>query len=260
MRIAIIGAGKMGSALIKSLKKEHTIKISDIDEAKHKKHSGVIASSRNIDSVKGSDVIILAVKPQSIISVLNEIKEIIKNKQLIISIAAGISIKTIEKILGKVPVIRAMPNTPFMIGEGMTGLFSGRYADSRHRKIADKIFKKMGKAIWVKKENDINAVTALSGSGPAYVYYFIESMMKAGREVGLNEDIINTLVKQTFKGAIALLEETGLHPKDLRIQVTSPKGTTEKAIKVFEEKKIEKIIEKAILAAYERAIELSRLY
>lgn len=245
-RIAIIGAGNMGSAIAKRIEKKYRIIVSDIDPNKLRK----LNIRDNVKAVRGADIIILAVKPQNMDAVLDEIKGVNK---LVISIAAGIKTRKIEEKLGRVPVIRVMPNTPLLAGMGMSALCRGRYAGLRHIRIADRIFSSMGKVILV-KEKQMDAVTAISGSGPAYVYLFIESLIKSAIGLGLSKD----MVIQTLKGALGLLEKTGKSPEELRKQVTSPGGTTEAALKVFQREGFTRIIDKAIRAACKRSRELSR--
>lgn len=248
-RIAIIGAGNMGSAIAKRIEKKYRIIVSDIDPNKLRK----LNIRDNIKAVRGADIIILAVKPQDMDAVLNEIKGAVRPSQLVISIAAGIKTRRIEDRLGRVPVIRVMPNTPLLVGMGMSALCRGRYAGLKHIRIADRIFSSMGKVLLV-KEKQMDAVTAISGSGPAYVYLFIESLIKSAIGLGLSKDI----VIQTLKGALGLLEKTGKSPEELRKQVTSPGGTTEAALKVFQKEGFTRIIDKAIRAARKRSGELSR--
>lgn len=245
-KVAIIGAGNMGSAIMKRIKKKYRIIVSDTDPNKLKG----LNIRDNKKAVMDSDIIILAIKPQNMDAVLDEIKG--TNKP-VISIAAGITTRRIEKKLGKVPVIRVMPNTPLLVGMGMSAICLGRYAKDRHIRLADKIFSSMGKVV-ITKESVMDAVTAISGSGPAYVYLFIESLIRSARGLGLSKE----LVLQTLKGAIVLLEKTGKSPEELRKQVTSPGGTTEAALKVFQKEGFSRIIDKAVNAACKRAKELSR--
>lgn len=250
-RIAVIGAGNMGSAIIKGIRKKYRITVSDIDQNKLRG----LNIKDNRKAVKDVDIIVLAIKPQNMAPVLEEIKGIVKPSQLVISIAAGIKTRKIENRLGKIPVVRVMPNMPLLVGMGIGALCRGRYAKYSHIKDAGRIFPGF---IFIKKESLMDAVTAISGSGPAYVYLFIESLIKSAVRLGLSKDDAETLVYQTLKGAIALLEKSGKPPEELRRQVTSPGGTTEAALKVFQKKGFSKIIEKAVNAACKRAKELSK--
>lgn len=253
-KIAIIGAGNMGSAIIKGIGKRYKIIVSDSDPNKLRG----LNIKNNIKAVKGAGIIILAIKPQNMDTVLKEIAGKVTPKQMVISIAAGITTKKIEDSLGRISVIRVMPNIPLLVGMGMIVLCCGRYTKPVHIRDAKRIFSGMGKVISVKKEQLMDAVTAISGSGPAYVYLFIESLIKSAIKLGLTKDDAETLVLKTLKGAIGLLEKTGKTPEELRRRVTSPGGTTEAALKVFQKQGFSKIIEKATNAACRRAKELSR--
>lgn len=248
-KIAIIGAGNMGGAIIKGIGRRYRVVVSDVDKNKLKR----LNIRDNKKAVRGADIIILAIKPQNMDSVLDEMKDAVKPSQLVISIAAGIKTRKIENKLGKIPVVRVMPNTPLLVGMGMSALCKGRYARLRHIGIANRIFSSMGKVIAV-KEKQMDAVTAVSGSGPAYVYLFTESLIKSAVALGAPKGI----VMQTLKGAVALLEKTGKSPEELRKQVTSPGGTTEAALKVFQKEGFAKIIDKAVRAACKRSKGLSR--
>lgn len=248
-RIAIIGAGNMGSAIVKGIGEKYRIIVSDIDSYKLRG----LNIRDNVKAIRGADIIVLAVKPQNMDTVLEEIKGAVKPNQLVISIAAGIKTRKIENKLGRIPVVRVMPNTPLLVGMGMSALCAGRYARLRHIRIVDRIFSSMGKVIAV-KEKQMDAITAISGSGPAYIYLFIESLIKSAVGLGAPRDI----VIQTLKGAIALLEKTGKSPEELRSQVTSPGGTTEAALNVFKKEGFTRIIDKAIRAACKKSGELSR--
>lgn len=253
-KIAVIGAGNMGKAIIKGIKGRYKITASDVNKNKLK-GLGVSTTTDNSTAVKNADIIILAIKPQNMNFVLNEIKNIVNPKQLIISIAAGISTGRIENKLGRIPVIRVMPNMPLLVGMGISALCKGRYAKSVHLKDAGKIFSSI---VYIKKEALMDAVTAISGSGPAYVYLFIESLIKSAMDLGINKNTAAALVLQTLKGSVALLEKSKKSPEELRRQVTSPGGTTEAALKVFEKREFDKLINEAIGAAYTRSRELSR--
>lgn len=251
-KVAIIGAGNMGSAIVEGIWKKYRIVVSDVDKNKLKRFN----IGNNIKAVRNADMIILAVKPQNMDSVLNEIKGVVNSNQLVVSIAAGIKTRRIEGILGKVPVVRVMPNTPLLVGMGMSAICHGRYAKSKHLRDVDRIFSTLGKVLYI-KEPLMDAVTAVSGSGPAYVYLFIESLIKSASGLGLTKKDAETLVLQTLKGALALLEKSRKPPEELRRQVTSPGGTTEAALKIFQKKRFDKIICKALNSAFNRAGELT---
>jgi pyrroline-5-carboxylate reductase len=256
-KIAVIGAGNMGRAIINGLKGKYKIIVSDPDVSKLKDLPAMIAEN-NCSAVAAADIVLLAVKPQTMDLVLKEIKMVINSKQLVITIAAGIKTKKIEDKLGRCPVVRVMPNTPSLIGMGMSALYGGKFAKTAHVKETNTIFSSIGKTIIIKNEGLMDAITAISGSGPAYVYLFVESLMRAGTKLGLKQNIAEKLVLETFKGSIALLEQSGKCPEELRRQVTSPGGTTEAALKVFEKKVFHDIVHLAVLSAHNRSRELSK--
>ena len=258
-KIAVIGAGNMGEAIIMGIASKSVI-ASDTrkDRLTKLKHSLKIkVTSNNRDAVRKADIIILAIKPQDMDAVLLDIACAVTSKKLVVSIAAGITTKKIEKALsGKIAVIRVMPNTPALVGMGMSVICPGKYAKSKHVRIASRIFSAMGEIIVIKKERLMDAVTAVSGSGPAYVYLFIESLVKSAKKVGLSKTVAEELVLQTLKGAVELLDKTGKTPFELRRQVTSPGGTTQAALKVFQKKGFQKLIESAVSSACRRSKEL----
>jgi len=270
-KIAVIGAGNMGGAIIKGIKnakshlphhvkkKVYEIIASDIDKKKLKRLK-VFTAKTNKEAIETADIIILAIKPQNIDKLLHEIKNITRSSQLIISIAAGITTKKIEKaLIRNIPVVRVMPNTPALVGMGMSVLCPGKYAEARHLQTAKRIFSSMGKVEIVKREKLMDAVTAVSGSGPAYVYLFIESIINSALKMGLSKESAKKLVVQTIKGSIKLLEDTNKEPETLRRQVTSPGGTTEAALRVFKKKQFQKIINIGILSAEKKSRELTRI-
>ena len=206
---------------------------------------------------KGCNVIFLAVKPQDLADVLNELKQTIQPETVVISIAAGKTIKFIEdQLQTNNPVIRAMPNTPAQIGKGISAIAAGAKVSSDELKIATELFLTTGEVVVV-TEDKIDAVTALSGSGPAYFFYFIEAMVKAGVELGLTDEIATKLAIETISGSAAMLKESNLDAATLRKNVTSPKGTTAAALEVFSNSDLENIILKAMSAAKNRAQELA---
>ncbi|HAW49662.1 TPA: pyrroline-5-carboxylate reductase [bacterium] len=256
MKIGVIGSGNMGSAIVDGLLKEgYDVIASDIVEEK----LSVLkckTTRDNLDILKSVDTVILAVKPQVIKGVLEEIKEEVKS-HLIISIAGGIKIEAIEEILGNKRVIRVMPNTPSLIGKGISAIAKGKYASDSDMDKANEIFSAIGDVVTV-DESLMDSITALSGSGPAYVFLFIDALISVGVRMGLSRDVSEKLVLSTISGSIALLKETGKHPLVLRDMVTSPGGTTVAAIEVMEKKNFSGIIWEAILSAEKRAKELGK--
>lgn len=258
--IGIIGAGNMGEAIFTACRKSFFVRLAETCP----KRQSHLRQKHKIDTypldrlVQKSSILILAVKPQDFDQVLNELKRHIKKHHLVISIAAGITTKYIEKKLGdRVRVIRTMPNLPAVIGQGVTAISKGTYASRSDLKNACAIFEKLGKVLIV-NETLINAVTATSGSGPGYVYFLMEKMIEAAQKAGLTEDMATQLVIETFLGSVNLLKAHGAAPKALREKVTSKGGTTHAALEVFSKRKVGKIFHHAISAAVKRAHKLSR--
>lgn len=265
--IGFIGAGNMAQALINGIIESGQfapadVLVSDISNDRLillVKKYGVIAVSNNTDIAKKADIIVLSVKPQVMSGVLGEIKDSIKEKSVVISIAAGVTVAAISKHLGNVQIIRVMPNTPALVSEGMSGLYSPNASDNTMQNALE-IFNGIGKAVIVDKEDLIDAVTAVSGSGPAYFFLVMEEMIKSAKKLGLAEDIATELVLQTAKGASILAEIAQLNgesAEELRRKVTSPGGTTEAAINTFKNGGINVLVEKALTAAYDKSKELS---
>ncbi len=241
--IGIIGVGNMGNAIASHIK--GNILLSD----KNKR------ISNNITVAKRSNIIILAVKPQDIAEVLKEIKPYAKEK-LIISIAAGVTTSSIEKVLGRARVIRAMPNMPAMVGKGVSAITRGRFAKPNDLKTAFGIFLKVGDVAEV-KESVMDAVTAVSGSGPAYYFLFTHLLAKAGEANGLEKGLAMKLAKATFIGAAELASRENLSMEEFVKKVASKGGTTEAALKVFKSKRLEGIIKQAVKSASLKSRSLS---
>jgi pyrroline-5-carboxylate reductase len=263
-KIGIIGGGNMGGAIIKGvinakLFLPSDINIYDIDKEKCdklKKDFNLTPSPSLENIIKTSGPILLAVKPQDITKLLKDISQFITSKHLIISIAAGISTSFISDHLKKdIPIIRVMPNTPALIGKGMSVLSKGAYANDQHIEIAQNIFRVLGETV-ILEEGLQDAVTAISGSGPAYFFLMIESLINSAIEAGIPKETAKLLVIQTALGASSLAKASPDTPEKLRQKVTSPGGTTEAALKVFKTEKFEEIIRKAVQAAIKRAKEL----
>ena len=264
-RVVFIGCGNMGSALISGilgsgLISKDKVLATDIRPKRLeyiREKEGVSTTEDNREAVEKSDIIVLAVKPQVIGRVLSEIKDVVTENKIIISIAAGITTGFIEKVLEKeVPVVRVMPNTPALVRTSASGLSSGKYAGEQEEIIAEQMMSRVGIVVKV-PEQMLDAVTALSGSGPAYIFYVIESLIEAGTEMGLSEDDVRKLVEQTVLGAVRMVMDTGESPQVLRARVTSPGGTTETALKYLEEKGFQKILITAVKEAAIRSKELS---
>jgi pyrroline-5-carboxylate reductase len=264
--LGFIGAGNMASALIKGLlesgvyDREHIL-AADKDENALKRVSagfGVKCHPSNRKVASESFIVVLAVKPQHIQEALEEMKEAITDHHLIISIAAGIPLRMIRKIMGKnIPLIRVMPNTPAVVQKGVSALAAGDLATIEHMSIARTIFGAVGETVEV-EETLMDAVTALSGSGPGYVFRIMECMVEAGVGLGLKEETALNLVVQTFLGAAHLAKASDDSLPELRRKVTSPGGTTAAGLAVLEEKGLREMIIGAVGAACARSLELGK--
>ena len=264
--IGFIGAGNMGEALIKGLlasKKMNAGQILVADKVKERlayitEHYEVKVFTKNFEVVKGADIIILAVKPNDMKSVLEEIGPDLHKDKLLISIAAGITMDFIlQNLPHSIPLIRVMPNTPALVLEGAIGLCPGQTVSKEARDIAVAIFEAVGKVVVIENEELMDAVTGLSGSGPAYVFLFLEALSDAGVRVGLTRKTANLLATQTVLGAAKLALESGKHFGELKDMVTSPGGTTISGLEKLEEGSLRSTIIKAVEAATKRAKELS---
>ncbi|MBC2716788.1 MAG: pyrroline-5-carboxylate reductase [Desulfobacteraceae bacterium] len=277
-KIGFIGAGNMGQAMIGALIKSKCSVPSDLfvcDVVKKqtdilKKTYGITVLTDNGAVIDACDVIIFAVKPQSVEQVLSELKDAavfkkISGKKIFISIAAGTPIKKFENYIydaiendrkRQMPILRVMPNTPALVLSGMSGLCANSYATSEHIEIAKTILTSMGKVIEC-RESDMDAVTAVSGSGPAYCFYLVEAMIEAGVKLGISPEDAAVMTAATLKGSLILLEKQKISAEELRKKVTSPGGTTEAAIKVLEDNSVKQIITQAVIAAAQRSKELS---
>lgn len=266
-KIAIIGVGKMGETLLNSMIKNNLIKKENLTgstaQEEHAKEINKKYSVRtyidNKEMVLGKDIIIFAIKPQMMKKVISEIKKVVTEKQLIISIAAATSTQFIEDCLGgNIPVIRAMPNTPALINEGMTVICPGRYVDKNHIQMAMGIFGAVGLVEVIHREELMDVVTALSGSGPAYTYIIIESLTEGGLRMGLPRELAQKLTAQSLLGAAKMVLKTGMHPALLKGDVTTPAGVTVDGLMELEDGGIRVALIKAVSRATEKSKELSR--
>ena len=263
--IGFIGAGNMAYALIKGLLNNgfdaNQINISDPNEELLRNRESelkVSTYSDNASLLSNSDVIFFAVKPQVLSNVCLELKGIVKSKHLFVSIVAGIRSSDINRWLGgNFALIRTMPNTPALFQSGVTGLFANKVVDNDQKSLVESILSSVGECFWVNEEKLIDAITAISGSGPAYFFLLMESMKQAGMALGLDEETANSLSIQTAYGASLMANKTGKDSRTLRAEVTSPNGTTQSAIESFQDQNFEGIVANATRAAYDRARELS---
>lgn len=264
-RIGFIGAGMMAEAIARGLLKAGVdpsrISASDPDDRRRdlfRKELGVAATADNRSVAESADIIIIAVKPYVVHEALSEMAGILKPKQLVISIVAGATTDSIQGKLGNnIPVVRVMPNTPALIGEGASAVAPGKYASSVHVDLASKIFSAVGKVVQV-TEDKIDAVTGLSGSGPAYVYTFIEALADGGVRMGLPKAVALMLAAQTVAGAARMVLETGAHPAELRDRVMTPGGTTIAGMASLERSGFRSAAIEAVTAATNRSAELGK--
>lgn len=264
-KIGFIGGGKMATAIMKGIINSNwceakNIFVSDKNEDALKileKDYAVQTTLNNIDVVKNSKIILFAVKPFVLRDVLVEIKPYLTNEHIIFSIAAGISIKTMEEIVGEIPVVRIMPNTPALVNEGMSAICRGNFARDEHSKIALEIFKSVGKVVEA-DEKYIDIITAISGSGPAFYYYIIDKMAKAGEKLGLDYQTCLKLSAQTAYGAAKMIMDTDVSPEQLIVNVTTPGGCTAVGNEVLKEQEISKILFDTIEKTAQKAYELGK--
>lgn len=265
-KVTIIGGGKMGGILAQGLIHHKIIPardicVTDIDAARLRflqSSLKIKTSSDNTPAVSEADIVILAVKPQNMAATLEEIKSSVDKFNVVISIAAGITTKFIETRLGKeIRVVRVMPNTPALVGEGTAAVAAGRHAKANDIRITRAIFNAVGISVEV-REKLMDAVTGLSGSGPAYFFLMIEALIEAGVKTGLSKDLAKKLATQTMLGAARLCIESDKEPAELRAMVTSPNGTTFAGLKVMEEKNVRGIMAAAVKAATRRSKELAK--
>ena len=263
MKIAFLGGGNMASALIGGLVSKgfdrRSISVIEVAAGARERlagQHGVHASAAPDEATAQADVLVLAVKPQDMRAAVSTVRETIQQK-LVVSIAAGIRLRALSRWLGgHSRLVRCMPNTPALIGCGITALYALPGVTAAEKEQAQSILGAVGEVIWVDEERLLDPVTAVSGSGPAYVYWFIEQMAKAGMKLGLSEKDSNRLALQTVLGAAKLAAQSSQAPSELRQQVTSKGGTTEAALKVFDEEKLAEKFMKALEAASRRGAAL----
>lgn len=264
--LAFIGGGNMASALINGLIEDGTapqnILVAEPDEKRREQLAarfGVRTVDDNSNAAAQADILILAVKPQVLKAVATALAPaLIQKKPLCLSIAAGIRQASLQRWLGDgIPVVRVMPNTPAMIKAGASGMYAPDSINEAQRSEAEHIMRATGIALWLEDENQMDALTAVSGSGPAYFFLFMEAMEKSAATLGLPEKTAHLLVLQTALGAARMALESVTDLQDLRRSVTSPGGTTEQAINVFQSQGLEQLVDKALTAARDRSIELS---
>ena len=263
--IGFIGAGNMSHALISGLLNNgydsKNIKVSDPNDGllrKREAELNITTFENNSSLVEVCDIIVFAVKPQVLSEVCLELREKIKPNHLFISIVAGIRVNDINRWLGgNYPLVRTMPNTPALMQHGVTGLFENELVNDEQKTLVTTILSSVGDCFWVNEEKLIDAITAISGSGPAYFFLLMQSMTQAGMALGLDEKTAKELSVQTAFGASLMATKSGKDPRTLRTNVTSTNGTTQAAIECFQDQNFEGIVASATRAAFDRARELS---
>jgi pyrroline-5-carboxylate reductase len=267
--IAFLGGGNMARSLIGGLLDDgmptERIWVADPNEpALHnlQERFGVNTTPDNIEAARHAQVVILAVKPQLAKAVAQEVASVIQNQRpLVVSIAAGIRETDLRSWLGEdMAIVRTMPNTPALVRSGATALFANNMVNYEQKDLAESILRAVGMTLWVKNEDLMDAVTALSGSGPAYFFLIMEALESAGKHLGLPRDTARLLTLQTAFGAAKMALESSEELAELRQRVTSPGGTTERAIQVLQKQHIETIFDEALRAAYQRSVELAQIF
>lgn len=265
-KIGFIGGGNMAASLLNGLiASGHDPKqlwVSDINPetlANLSANLGVNVTQGNLETINASEVVVLAVKPQIMAQVAKEISSYLQTSHLVVSIAAGITQASLAKWLGsETAIVRCMPNTPALVLTGATALHANAKVSQEQRDLAETILRAVGIALWVEDESELDAVTAVSGSGPAYYFLLMEAMEKAAVELGLNEATARLLIQQTALGAAKIALESSETPSELRKRVTSPGGTTQQAIETFERGGFTELVAKALHAAKNRSVEMSK--
>lgn len=264
--ISFIGAGNMATAIIGGML-DNGFQADSVwasaPEDDHlqtlRKRFGVSVTTDNRYCAQQADVVILAVKPQIMASVCRDIAPVVQNtRPLIVSIAAGLGADTLDQWLGGgLPLIRVMPNTPSLVGRGAAGLFGNAAVTDSHKETVTSVFSSIGKAVWLENEEQLHTVTALSGSGPAYFFLMLEALEAAATEAGLPADTARELAIQTMAGAAEMAARSSDDPAQLKRNVMSPGGTTEKAIQTFEDGGLRKLVTRACEAALQRSREMA---
>ena len=264
-RVAVIGGGVMGGTMVAALISAgwapETIVVSDKDEARAaalRDTRGIRVEPSVATAAGGAELVIVAVKPQDVAAVLAEVSTSIAPDTLVVSVAAGLPTAFLEaRLPAGTPVVRAMPNTPAIVSRGATAVTTGKAADAHHIALVRKLLSSTGVVVTA-DESDLDAVTAVSGSGPAYFYAFVEALVEAGVAEGLDRVVATELATQTFVGAAHLLVDTGETPQALRAKVSSPGGTTIAALRAMDEAGLGRVVRAGVVAAAARAKEMAR--
>jgi len=264
MKIAFIGGGNMGEAMLAAVLEEglvepEAVRVSDVSPARLRsleQKYGVAVTASNLEAISAKDIVILAVKPQNLAEVMAELGGQLKSGQVVLSIIAGARIDTLSKGLKHGAIVRVMPNAPAQIGEGMSVWTATPEVNEQQRGLVSAILGAMGMEIYVDDERYIDMATAVSGSGPAYFFLVVESLIDAAVEIGLPRDMARKLVLQTMLGSSRFIQQSGKEPAELRRMVTSPGGTTAQALLHLEKGKFSRLLIEAVKAAYDKAKQL----
>ena len=265
-KITFVGAGNMAKSIVGGLieKGYPAVNITLCSPTEQSllesaQSFGTLANINNAEGVADADIVVLAVKPAKVVSVCAEIKEHISSNTLVISVAAGITCEAMTNALGENhPIVRCMPNTPSLVGQGAAGLFANLSVSEEQKQTAESIMRAVGIVSWVKEETLIDTVTAVSGSGPAYYFLLMEAMIDAAQAQGMDRQTATDLTLQTALGAATLAKASDVSVDELRRRVTSPNGTTEQALNTFEANNLRDIVAKALNAAENRSKELAK--
>lgn len=260
-RFGFVGAGNMARALIGGVSRtDSAIAAFDPDSAKLRaleRDFGISVATSNGALAAENDIIVICVKPQTVSGIVPEMAAALEGtKKLVISVAAGVSNDDFTRWLGPTPLVRAMPNTPALIGAGITGMWANDLTTKEHRRAASELGACLGEVVWLASEEQLHAVTAISGSGPAYFFLVLEALAEGAEELGLDAELATRLVLETARGSLALQQHTDSDPAELREQVTSPGGTTAAALASLEEAGLRDIFKRALARAASRSREL----
>ena len=266
MKLAFIGGGVMAEAILTGVLRDGVsspseVTVADVIAARLddlRERHGVAVTGDNAEAVGGADLVILAVKPQNVPEVLDGLKGAVGDTQTVLSIIAGATIGTIANRLNHQSIVRAMPNTPGQLGEGVTVWTATESVDAEARALAGGVLAAMGKQVYVPNEKLIDVATGLSGSGPAYVFLFIEALIDAGVYLGMSRDMAREVVAQTVLGSAKMLDGSALSPSALREQVTSPGGTTAEGLLAMEEGGFRAAVMNGVIASYEKSAALGQ--
>lgn len=266
MKMAVIGAGMMGSAIVKGIIGKNVLKASDIfisdamsDKVKQLHDTlGTSCAASNIDAVSGADVVLIAVKPQFLADVAAGLKGHIAADALLMSIVAGVPTSCCAETMGAERIIRVMPNTPAQVGEGVSAWYAAGPVSAEQKKLAERILSALGMQFEAQRESMLDLVTAVSGSGPAYVFLFIEAMTDSAVHMGIPRPIAQQIALQTVLGSAEYMKQSGKHPVILKNEVTSPGGTTAEALAVMEKEGLRTALADGMWACLKRTVELGK--